>query len=174
MFGIFDDYGMFYNHVYYSDSPLGPWTGTPNNCYGENHRFPKCKDNKPHKSMQVRHLIGLRNGGMPIIHDGVLYRAVQRTKQAYGDALDLYEVRELTKTDIMIEELDTRFRKNFRKNGNVERWNSHRFHHIDLHRLDTGKGGSPFFVAAVDGDKEGLKELPKNLTVIQNSCRISK
>ena len=168
MFGIFDNYGMFYHHVYYSDTPIGPWNPTPNNCFSED----KCvgPGRTPHKSSHVRKLIGVRNGGMPVVYKDKLYRVVQRTKHAYGDALDFYLVTKLSKTGIFEEELDRRFRHNFRAPGNIQKWNTARFHHLDLHQLKHPTAGQAFYVGAVDGDKVGRDISMMNLTVVGNTC----
>jgi hypothetical protein len=167
MFGIFDDYGMFYHHVYFSDSPIGPWNPTPNNCFSEL----KCEGQvkTPHKSGHVRKLIGVRNGGTPVVYNDKLYRVVQRTKHAYGDGLDFYQVTKLSKTGIFEEVLDRRFRHNFRSPGNVQKWNIARFHHLDLHRLNNPKG-LPLYVGVIDGDKEGRDISGMNLTIVGNTC----
>ncbi len=172
MTGNYDNYGLFFLHVYYAESPLGPWKANPYNCFEriDGKRF-KCADPKgsqPHKHGDVRTLTEIRNGGKSFTYKGSAYRVVQHTKHAYGDSMDVYNMTTLSKTDMLQEIRVDVFRKNLRSYGSVQEWNSFRYHHMDLHRTK-GIDGSPMFVAVVDGDRVG-HHVEEDVTVVKSDC----
>lgn len=151
-------------HILYSDSPLGPWNDTPNNCglHPTNHSQVLCMNENittPHR----RGRFGVRPGGHMFITNNKLYRVVQNSNQLYGDSMDLYEILHLSTTDILQDILIEEFRKSFRINHNIENWNTVRYHHIDLHYLKFPNHHR--WVGLFDGDyNNGRHVTPMNIT----------
>lgn len=123
-------------HILYSDSPLGPWNDTPNNCgvNPANRSIVVCMNENvttPHR----RGRNGVRPGGHLFIENNRLYRMVQNSQVLYGDSMDLYEITHLSTTDILEDVLVEEFRGSFRNEINTQSWNNLRYHHLDLHYL---------------------------------------
>lgn len=152
-------------HILYSDSPLGPWIDTPNNC------FPHPTDRNSATCVGInvtqphhRGPVGTRPGGrMFIVHDK-LYRVAQNTVRIYGDHFDLYQITSLTTSSILKDILQKEFRSTFRSPRNLEDWSSLRFHHLDLHYVEYPDRHHQW-VGVYDGDyNKGLKVTAKNIT----------
>jgi hypothetical protein len=145
-------------HIMYADTPLGPWTQHPNNCWKKGvvngSAVIECygKDGVPHKPLTShRRHQGIRSGGRPIVFNEKLYRIVQHSIRTYGDEMDLYHVVNLTTTGPFVEEVVPEFRTNLRRKIHIEPWNSGRYHHVDMHRVKSA-GGGHHWVAVMDGD----------------------
>ena len=103
----------FHLHILFADSPLGPWTGHPNNCMIEGYKDGEITGHKclggahvkrHHKTGPLRRgQVGIRSGGRPFVYNNKLYRIVQHSRHVYGDDLDMYEVRRaLTLTAVFV------------------------------------------------------------------------
>ena len=150
--------GAAFLHIMFADSPLGPWTQHPNNCWKNGvvngTAVIECygQGGVPHKPVAShRRHQGIRCGGRPIVFEGKLYRIVQHSIRAYGDEMDLYRVVNLTTTGPFVEEVVPEFRANLRRKNHIEPWNRGRYHHVDMHRVRSASGGY-HWVAVMDGD----------------------
>ncbi|XP_051208218.1 glucosamine inositolphosphorylceramide transferase 1 [Lolium perenne] len=114
--------------IWYSSSPLGPWT--------EHKQNPIYKADKS---------VGARNGGRLFIFEGVLYRPGQDCSGTYGRKVKLFKVEKLTKEEY--KEVPVNLGIEEPKKGR-NAWNGMRYHHLDVQQLDSGG-----WIAVMDGDR---------------------
>ena len=95
MFAHIEQHNSFHLHILYADTPLGPWTGHPNNCFIAGYNKDGVADSHNclgGKEIQTHHKtgplrrgqIGIRSGGRAFVYKGKLYRMVQHSKDVYG------------------------------------------------------------------------------------------
>lgn len=114
--------------IWYARTPFGPWRQHTGNPLHNGDRS-----------------LGARNGGRPFIHDGQLYRVGQDCGETYGRRVRVFRVEILTKFEFFEIEVPLGLEES-KKGRNA--WNGLRYHHLDAHRLPSGR-----WVAAMDGDR---------------------
>ncbi|KAJ1263842.1 hypothetical protein BS78_09G217900 [Paspalum vaginatum] len=127
----FTRYGVEKNaelEIWYSHSPLGPWT--------EHKKNPIYKSDKS---------LGARNGGRLFIYEGSLYRPGQDCSGTYGRRVKLYKVEKLSKEEY--REVPVKLGIEEPKKGR-NAWNGMRYHHMDAQQLASGG-----WIAVMDGDR---------------------
>jgi hypothetical protein len=158
--------GFSYLHVYYANSPLGPFRPTRNNC-GMNtpvgiSKEMSCVDINLNESKgahkrgdQFGIETGIRNGGPIFSYNNSLFRVVQQQfcRLCYGNTLDAYKITTLSVFDKYSEVLQEQFRDNIRSKSNIETWNSKRTHHMSIKEINYSKDKlHSLFVAVFDGN----------------------
>ncbi|KAL5654471.1 hypothetical protein ACJX0J_033790, partial [Zea mays] len=127
----FTRYGVEKNaelEIWYSNSPLGPWT--------EHKKNPIYKSDKS---------LGARNGGRLFIFEGSLYRPGQDCSGTYGRMVKLHKVEKLSKEEY--KEVPVNLGIEEPKKGR-NAWNGMRYHHMDAQQLASGG-----WIAVMDGDR---------------------
>ncbi|KAK3134962.1 hypothetical protein QOZ80_5BG0412950 [Eleusine coracana subsp. coracana] len=127
----FTRYGVEKNaelEIWYSNSPLGPWT--------QHNQNPIYKADKS---------LGARNGGRLFIFEGSLYRPGQDCSGTYGRKVRLYKVEKLSKEEY--KEVPVNLGIEEPKKGR-NAWNGMRYHHMDAQQLASGG-----WIAVMDGDR---------------------
>lgn len=114
--------------IWYSSSPLGPWT--PHN---------KNPIHNAHRSS------GARNGGRPFVYDRNIYRVGQDCGETYGRRIRVFKVDVLTKQEY--KEVEVPFILDEPNKGR-NTWNGARYHHLDVQQLSSGQ-----WVGVMDGDR---------------------
>lgn len=206
MISVLSTINAHFLHVLYADSPIGPWKHTPHNCYVDDtyqnglnsndvRPFIRCHGDHPEEASIVEgstHMLtphnfritkknhpftGFRPGGSIFEYNKKLFRMVQGTHGSYGDVLDVYEIKRLSKVLPMQEVKIPEFRYNLLQHHHkhvqmgtmqypirpgdvnedvIDYWNQARMHHMDLKFVSNygGIAGNDLWVGVMDGDSD--------------------
>lgn len=115
--------------IWYSSSPLGPWTPHKQNPI-------RSADNRP----------TARNGGRPFIYNGNLYRVGKDNGGGSGHGIKTFKIEVLTTEKYM--EVEVPFVLDRPLKGRNS-WNGARSHHLDVQHLQSGQ----MWIGLMDGDR---------------------